>query len=555
MEEEYLSACSNGDIKSIESILHKTYRNIYKLDIHLDNEKALKIACKNNKLNVIDYLIKYGELYNNRFDVRDNDDEIMRIACRHNYIDIVKYLMKYSIKCNKPYNLNESSSNIVYDACKSNSITLINYLIGDHEFNCKSNAENIYCKMLCISCAECCIDVLKYLLYNYTNKLICNTYINVRYIGEYKSDNIDTLKFLLEYYSIKYEFQRELIYNDILENACFYGNINVVKFIFEYSNKIQHKKNITHKMFNYACKSGNVDLVAFFVNFEYFEDLGNFIHFGLINACTLGYYDIVVYLLDYIISTCRFDIDWNNLFVNSCCHGNIKLVKFILDYKHKNGKQINIYHNNNEAFKNTCLDGNIELYKFLLKYQNKSNNFDMYFDNFILLLSACKNGNIELINFLLYQDVNKSNEILRYTLIEPNYNNPLYLAYINENEQAFRFIIEYCFKYNIYTNLSVYCSYVQYMSSYNDNYYFIKYIIYLIKHNYNNTILSYQQQLPVWNPFTQHKLKLFFVRKCVKQYSTKYNTIECKYIINNNIVCLSSLTHKQIINNYMFYTI
>ena len=588
MEEAYILACSNGDIKSIESILHKTYRNIYKLDIHLDNEQALKIACKNNKLNVIDYLIKYGEAHNNRFDVYVNDNEIMKIACRNNYIDIVKYLMKYSIKCNKPYNLNEMSTNIIYDACKSNSVILVKYLIKDHEFNFKCNAENIYCQMLIVSCYENSIDVLKYLLYNYTNKLICKKNIDYRYISKYKHDNIDVMKILLEYYDIKNQCINESMYIEILENACRYGNINVVEFIFDYSKKTRQIINMTNNMFNFACISGNVDLVAFFINFEDFRDFESFedvkhsknfnkskiIKIGLIEACVYGHYDTIVYLLDYAAGAHIFDIDWNDLFVNSCRHGSVKLIKFLLDYKYKHGQQINIYYNNNEAFRNICSDGNIELYKFLLKYQNKINNnkFDIYFDNFILLSNACNSSNVELIKFLLYQDINASNKILEYNLIGTSYNNNLlHNICIKGNEQAIKCIIEYCYTYNLYIDLYIDNKYIFGTAFKNYHYYIIKYLIYLTKHNYNKT----NKELIVYNinginninTFYNEHIKyiiidfifkykeLFFIRKCVKQYSTCCCMDKCTYITNNNVICIMDDTRPNFKNNYTLYTV
>lgn len=560
MEEEYILSCSNGDIKQLKNILNNI--NAYKFDIHfdihIDNEKALKIACENNRLNIIKYLIEFGELNNNKFDIHSNDDELIKIACKYNYCDIIKYLVEYSNKYNTPFNLHDLSNDILRSTCENDNIEILKYLIEHIETETNFNYVDMYYYIFGFATVFGSLKIIKYILYN-NYPLNVNDNTTAQLIFTCRHNNIDVIKFLLKYYmKKKTTIDIKTIIEYIFEGAYRFGFPNITKFIINYSNKSHDKFNIqSHKFTDLFC-STNMKFIKFLISYLCTQSdssiqlhLKQIIPHLLNNACTNGQYKIVKYILKYAHNNKIPIKNANQLFIESCRSTNIKLVRMILKYKWN--EPIDIHYNNNVLFEHVCRSGNFELFKFLLNNCKKNNNiFDLHYNNFILLFAALCSDNIKLIEFLLYYDTNKSNNVLHNASNNINLSRPPFIGicYTMSNI-TFKYFIEYCFKFNIVVDIYCNSQYIFYDALLYTNYYVMKYFIYLSKHNYNyynkefliyntaiiNTIND-RFYIPEIIDFLSRYPALFFTKKYIKYTFMTNCRHYYKYIINNNITCI-----------------
>ena len=581
-ENAYFLVCSNGDIEILDLILeYNKYKN--KLDIHTNNEFGLKIACRNNRLEIIKYLIKFGRLNNNRFNIHINDDEIVKIACKYNYIDIVKYIFEQYNGYKRTYTINNEYIQILYSACKSNNIELINYLI--EYINCCKMSIKVFTNMFIIAMCYCNTEIIKYLFDKFPNNIRQMkplTYL----INESTRDRLDTIKYFLEDIIIdrKYYipfFSNNICYN-ILCDACRYGYINITKYILNYSKKynikLDYDMNYECSTFNNACRSGNIELVKLLINIT--QPTYKFIKYGLNKACICGNYEIVIYLIDLIkqknIIFNMTDFQYNeNIFLNSIKSNNVEIIKLLFKSNSiltPKIKMLCIQMNNHEGFYDSCCIGNFEIFNFLFDYTKKINKpFDIHANIRKLILSAMKSDNISFINYLMCLDKDKT-----YSIIKGIICNNIILNYIN-HKITLQYIIEYCFRNNISFNspfeiklhklIEHYCrcGYILYC-----NFDMIKYIIYLLKHNYN----KHKYRLFMFDnchypEAVNHGLlkhisnwyDFIFIKKSIKYNSINYIKINtqtnCTHIhrsiINNNLVCIKCYNNLNVIHNYIFF--
>lgn len=105
------TAVINGDLKRIKELMKDGY------DIHYNNEEPLLLAILNGRLPVVKFLIENNANINetllvtavlfNYFDIvkhlveqgvdiHMNDDEALKVACRKNYKNIIDYITSLS---------------------------------------------------------------------------------------------------------------------------------------------------------------------------------------------------------------------------------------------------------------------------------------------------------------------------------------------------------------------------------------------------------------------------------------------------------------------------
>jgi len=607
-EDAYILVCSNGDIEILELIFNNIkYTN--KLDIHGNYELGLRTACKNNNLHIMKYLINYGELNNNRFNIYINNNEILNYSCKHNYIDIVRYIFEYSYEHKKQINFNNTSDNIMYHACDSNNIELIEYIFNQQLFDYNISQET-YNYIFKHACKTSSLEVVKYLFYN--SKYAVDIYFRngELFINACYRDKPDVIKFLLEchdqlnnnfdIYSIfnsisnkinKYIVQpifgsngynkptnnkcnMKLIHDSMLNTICNNGHNDMITFIVCYLNNIYNTQHIlcgrTVAFIN-ACISDNIDLVKLFIENKYVDEyLNTKMNHILTESCKVGKYKTVKCLLDYSQQHNIYDINSTDLFIKSCRSGNINLVKLLLDYNWGQNNCINLHNKAYASLHQTCMGKQFEMFSFLCDYYRKLNiNFDIYQNNFILISLACRSQNIEFVKYILDLDIDKQkcNLMLQHSINNMTDGfNPIVNSCELEEYTIIRYLIEYCFKYNIVIDVFMHNSiiFTRSLSISKFNYYAIQYVLYLSKHNYNrnnNIIFNHRPRHITGGVIGDYILSTIptCVDMCPDLFITKKYTNKSvvnsqqsyQFINNNNLISKISATKSYVNCNYM----
>ena len=578
-KEAYFLVCSNGDIEILDLILnYSRYTN--KLDIHIDNEYALKIACKNNRLDIIEYLIKFGKSINNRFDIYIDDNDIIKTACELNHIDIIKYLLtNYDTNI-----LKHKYYEFLKPSCKYNNIDLVKYLIdfleSKHIYINSANFESMFVVVYC----HCYYDLLKYLLDTFSSKYTVSPSYFISCVPKY--DNVDILKLFFEYYkNISYK-SLPTICNNIFKNACENGCINMIKYIIDYCKRrliklsiFWKKKDISYKKYDCVyeneiynkyeierdeildniCKSDNIELITFLIDYYNYEDYIN----GFKIACCYKKYNIASYLLDKIVCyNVSHGGDGTLLFCQLCDEEEsdesdyLYVIYYILSNKLDFIEHINIHFNDDSIFYVACCKGEYDIFIFLLNYYTQINSpFNISNNINMLLCGALQNNNIKLIDFLMNYNKEITTNALKF-ILDKNENNILNIYSIKYID-ILKYIVEKCFYFNISLELSL-KQYLSEISTQNINYNhdIINYIIYQNKHNYNkyNSIQCYCDIVMIYINFYQiiSSSTYVFIKKYIVYTLKKSTTLCCnngsiiddnlyKYIINNCIKCINCI--------------
>jgi len=572
-EEAYFLVCSNGDIEILELILQNSIKN-NKLDIHINNEYALKIACKYNKLDVIDYLIKFGEEYNNKFCIFTNNNEIIKIACEYSCIDIVKYLLYYCDTYNILIKFEHEEYDILYNVSKNNSVELLKYLFDYFDID-NIISYNIYDSMFITACRCCNLEIIKYI----SNKFDINLCTNFEmYFSEAcHTDKIDVVAFLLKQYSkgMKKETIYSIVYI-IFKTSCVRGNINILKFIIDYSTIHNYNLNVifngvfdTSSTFIEICDSGNIELVKFITSIIPITYYESYIIDAYNSVCSKGHTEIIEYLLHLMAENkIKCNDYYDDLLKNN---KRSKLIELVLDNICTRKSISYTYYKTKLGVSNL---NDLDFIKFLLDECTSINKSITLFKKCIR--NVLESNNVELVSIILNYNIKQTTNILLSTHTFVNVPILCNIRYII----ILKYLIEYCFKHNIIIDLYT-SKYVQkQILFYNAvcDYEKLKYLLYLSKHNYN--IDKYK--LFIYKPFEYQIFEfkfldtilncseLFFTYKCVKHNSINYvqqnNKLQCvhtyKFVINNNLMCIKCCVdtiytnnNNGIDNNYTLYTI
>jgi len=225
---------------------------------------------------------------------------------------------------------------------------------------------------------------------------------------------------------------------------------------------------------------------------------------ALYNCCKYGQYNVVKYLLEYNKKKCiQYDIHIYHdiMFSSAYTNGHYQLIEYLFKYSEEINSPYDINNNNCFILFVGCYSGNNNILKYLIKY----------FDNRRIIIDIHCNNDYILTNTIYFRNVD-----ILYSLIE----------YSEKINSKFNKTISYTTLYNAYSNHR------------NNEIDIIKYLIYLIKHNYNNKFIEHIELSP--------NFKDIIINKYVIIRSRKFS-----YILNNQIETKYKNIH---INetNYMF---
>jgi len=287
-------------------------------------------------------------------------------------------------------------------------------------------------------------------------------------------------------------------------HACEKGDIETVKQI------CSKRKGITWNLVEIACKNGHLNIVKYLIKNE--EQHKREIKFEIINemliiVCSNGFYGILKFLLYY----CE---KYNNCIIKLIKNMLINVIQKGIDYNRFN------------------------FVKYILEYCTRNKYI---FDNTIcgkdsIFLGAYEKGYIKIVKYIIDYCEQHRNKI---DLVGLNIQICLY-AFLHGHLDKFKYIIEYSEKIN--NRLIIYISDRWGFSDIRFYTHFInlfKYILYLHKHNYKLNIMD----LVILNGFDG-------------TFTKKYNnTINNKYMYNNNIISYDKCIKNRVYNFNLDYIV
>jgi len=108
------------------------------INIHIENDRVFKIACKEGSIELVDILIKHGEQNNDRINIQSEYCNVLKNAVHSGYITIVKYLINYGERINEKYDLYDLFNNYRFY-----ELLILNETYGYIEFSIISSDEII----------------------------------------------------------------------------------------------------------------------------------------------------------------------------------------------------------------------------------------------------------------------------------------------------------------------------------------------------------------------------------------------------------------------------
>ena len=85
-------------------------------------------------------------------------------------------------------------------------------------------------------------------------------------------------------------------------------------------------------------------------------------------------------------------------FRNACYYGHIEVVKLLLNLK--GDREINVHAHDNGALKSACIRGHLNIVKLLLNLSNDK-KINVHFNDEDAFITACCNGHVDIVEFLL----------------------------------------------------------------------------------------------------------------------------------------------------------
>jgi len=206
MEDRLTVVCCEGNINEVKNILDNNNINITS---DMLNKVLLTNAYTNGFIEIVKYLIEYGNTHNINIDIHVFGDSPFIDACRYGHIEIIKYLIEYGETHNNKINIHIRNDYAFIIACKRGYIEIVKYLI---EYGEKINNQ-----------------IQEYINYQFAMNYAC------------EQGHLSIIEYLLEYL---HKNNIYILIKYLFTLACQYGRINVIKYLVEYGEKNNDKMDI-----------------------------------------------------------------------------------------------------------------------------------------------------------------------------------------------------------------------------------------------------------------------------------------------------------------------
>ena len=403
-----IDICNKKDIKIKKIISHYdlleiAYENdnLKIMEILLQNEieiknKHFEWICKNNKLEMLKLVFKYGRNLNFK--------DAAKIAVQNRFDNMIDYLQSINLITKSENNLLMACKNgdfnkvkrskyircyedqPLVEACAEGHIKIVKYLIdNDCDINCQHG------KPLAMACLKQNMELIKFLI---DNGASVNSDFDLPFNMACKSGNLKIVKFLIKN---GFEPMDDAIGGYI--ETCINNHTHILKFLIEKNIGVYH--NVQNE-FNYACENKFYEIIDILIKYPAINDEVMYIDFEhpLKEACKTGNLEIVKLLIDvYDVNIMDMlesseELEYG-FFMTAFKHKQIEIVKYLLE----KGLPVDIL--NGLMLIESCKQNNFEFVKMLVEY---GANLDIQEGE--PLIQAFKNENYEIANFLIENGAN-----------------------------------------------------------------------------------------------------------------------------------------------------
>ena len=427
---ELHKACMSGQLDVVQCLtdLSKMHDDFTTLDRH--GHTALHVACTHHHLNVVKYLIskKYGDY--------SEIPALLHLACEYGYHDIVSYLvidLNYSTASSnslenlplhptcsnghldKPNvlckyssgtdHVNKNGQTLLHQACQDGNLKIVKFLVKEMLFDV-NKPDNEGQTPLHVACQNGHFDVVTSLV----NDFKCNT-TDLNY-STASLKGLENIPLLLACSKSHLDKANILCKNSsgidhvnkddqtLLHQACCYGNLKIVKFLFKEMLFDANKQDNEGKTpLHMACQNGHFDVVTSLVNECNCNvnclDANEFTPLHI--ASSNGHLDIVTFLCKKVPSGIyHTNQDRQTSLHLACQYGHLKIVKYLskemCDIEKRDSKGFSPFHT-------ACQYGHCKIVKYLV---TEETCVVTYVDKagFTPLLTACSNGHLDIVSFL-----------------------------------------------------------------------------------------------------------------------------------------------------------
>jgi len=331
-----------------------------------------------------------------------------RAACSRGYIEIIKFLLE-----TKPeINISEDNEKAFLLACQYNQFETVKYLL---EIKPDINISILEEEAFKIASSKGYLNILKLLIEKKPDIDISIEY-NFGLYHSIINGHVEVVKYL---FHIKKEYVCDTL-------GVFGPDKKIIKKII--MNPINVFEFNLDECFKKLCMKGELDMIKYLLDMCINIERDTLKKEALIVACEYGQIEVFKFLFEYN-SDIEIEVEYHMFFRESCCGGNLDLVKYLLgidsikNFTHPNfictiknftEDEDDFISNDSttdtlkyifwtyyDALRNTCQEGYLHIVKYLFDIINE----DIYKlfspDKFLILFQeSCKSNNINLVKYI-----------------------------------------------------------------------------------------------------------------------------------------------------------
>lgn len=137
LNKKFIEACKKGDFELVQFLTGNELKK--KVNIHINGEIGFKLACKNNHLNIVSFLLTSPNI-KRKPDINIENDSPIRQACVNESIDVLHYLLT-SEEIKKRANIYALNNWAVKNCIKNKQKRSLEYLILNYKIKLDKELE------------------------------------------------------------------------------------------------------------------------------------------------------------------------------------------------------------------------------------------------------------------------------------------------------------------------------------------------------------------------------------------------------------------------------
>lgn len=217
----FLDVCRNGHFEMTKFLLSI---DIIQLIIKIKTyQEAFHICCQNSHLEILKYLISY----NKGIDIHENNDRALKTSCENNHLEVVKYL----ISLDKNINIHMNNEYLFCTSCTNGFLDITKYLISlDNSIDIYINDNDAFVK----SCKRGYLETFKYLMFldSERGKMIGQNELEYLFKKSCRKFRLAVSEYIYSLAGNPDWIRKFSRYGDVFWFSCEIGRFDIAKFLY-----------------------------------------------------------------------------------------------------------------------------------------------------------------------------------------------------------------------------------------------------------------------------------------------------------------------------------